>query len=1122
MADLATLMSSMSPDKRALLERRLMEKRAAAAKQQGIHRRAGQGPCPLSFAQELMWLLDHLIDTSAYHVPRALRVKGPLNTEALEYALNKIVERHDVLHTTYQEVEGQPLQFVSSSATLELERVDLSGLETEQREREATRILVEEGKRKFDFVHDPMLRAFLLRLDSQEHILLLVSHHIASDGQSKAVLFRELKAFYLAYCSGTTAEMPELPIQYADYAVWQREWMQGDILNNHLAYWKGQLASAPMLLELPTDRPRPSVQSFEGARQFLKCPDGMLENLKSLCRQEGVTLFMTMLAAFGTLLFRWSGQEDMLIGTPVSGRNRTELEPLIGYFSNSVVLRLGLVGDPTFRELIQRIKEVALGAYSHQDLPFEKLVLEMQPQRDLSYSPMYQVMFSVGEHKDLGLELPGLEITPIIVDRGVAKFDMTLGMTELRNGLMCNIEYCSALFEASTMQRLAGHFQNLLQGIVSNPDQHLSGLPMLSGEDRRKFLFGWNDTHRDYPRDVLVPQLFEAQVEQGGDRTAVVYEAGRLSYRELNQRANQLAHFLRRRGVGPEVRVAVCVERSLDMIVAVMGVMKAGGAYVPLDAMYARERLSIILRDAECPVLLTQHSMLASAPETGAEVIALDSDWHRIAEESKENPTPEITADSLAYVVYTSGSTGIPKGVMVTHGGLVNQYRAWEETYELCSSASSWLFMANFSFDVFNGDLTRALCSGGKLVICPMEFLLNPEGLYGLMVREKIDCAEFVPAVLRNLVAHLQQTNQKLDFMRLLICGSDTWSAADCRAVLAIAGDKPRVINSYGVTEATIDSCYMNITPEKLRGDGVVPIGRPFPNSRTYVLDRHMEPSPIGVPGVLYVGGAGVARGYLNRPELTAEKFVPDPFHHEPGARLYNTGDGARYLPDGNIQFLGRTDDQVKIRGFRIELGEIETALSKHPSLQQAVVIAREFSPGDLRLVAYVVAAPGETIDIGILRSYLKGKLPAYMLPSAFVVLEKIPLNANRKVDRKALPAPAQKSADLEQGFVAPRTDSEQILASLWSEVLRLSPIGIHDNFFELGGHSLMAIQVISRVRNQFHVEMPLRMLFENPTVAEMCVAIHSHRDHGKPNDAPIMPVRRVPVRAKRAHSVVD
>jgi amino acid adenylation domain-containing protein len=1120
MSEFQNVIGNLSPEKRALLERRLMEKRAAAAKAQIIPRRTSQGPCPLSFAQELMWLLNHLIDTSAYHVPRALRIKGPLNVEALQHALDRIVARHEILRTTYREVDGRPLQFISDSAHVPLERTDLTGVEARDREREATRILVEEGRYRFDLANDLMLRALLLRMAENDHILLLLSHHIASDGQSKAALFRELKEFYLAYCAKRDVKLPDLPIQYADFAAWQREWMQGEVLQKHLEYWKSQLASAPTLLELPTDRPRPARQSFEGARQFLRCPEGMLERFKALSRTEGSTLFMTMLAAFGTLLFRWSGQEDLLIGTPVSGRNRTELEPLIGYFSNSVVLRLALHGDPTFRELMRRVKDMSLAAYSHQDLPFEKLVVELQPDRDLSYSPMYQVMFSVGEQKDLGLDLPGLEITPIIIDRKIAKFDMTLGMTEFHQDLMCNIEYCSALFEASTMERLANHFQNLLQGIMRNPDQRISALPLLSDSQRREMVFQWNAVHRDYPHNVFVLDLFEQHARRQPGAIAIAYEDKRLTYGELDERSNQLARYLKKRGVGPEVRVAICIERSLDMIVGVLGIMKAGGAYVPLDAMYARERLPIILQDAECPVLLTQNSLRQTVAPTTAEIIALDTDWPRITQEDKDRLPRETTADTLAYVVYTSGSTGVPKGVMINHGSLVNQYFAYRESYDLNRAGESWLYMANFSFDVFSSDLTRSLCSGGKLIICPMELLLNPSELYQLMFREKVDCAEFVPAVLRGLAAYAHENNKKVDFMRLLICSSDAWTIAEYQAVLALRGEKTRIINAYGVTEATIDSTYFEPEhPESIEGNGFVPIGRPFPNTQAYVLDRHMEPSPIGFPGVLYLGGAGVARGYLKRPELNAEKFVPDPFTPNPNARLYNTGDAARYRPDGNIEFLGRTDNQVKIRGFRIELGEIEAAIAGYASVQQAVAVARDLSPGQLGLVAYVVPVAGAPLDVAGLRAFLKGKLPAYMLPSAVELIDKIPLNANRKVDRKALPAPQRKSLDVLEHFVAPSTDAEKKLELIWSEVLQVSSVGTLDNFFTLGGHSLMAIQVISRIRKSFGVELPLRALFENPSIAELAPVIESNLNAPLSVEVPLVPVNREAFRVKRKPS---
>lgn len=1116
MTEFTNLIGNLSPEKRALLERRLLEKRAAAAKAQVIPRRTAQGPCPLSFAQELMWLLDHLIDTSAYHVPRALRIKGPLNVEALEHALNRIVARHEILRTTYREVDGRPLQFISDAANVALDRFDLTAFAPAQREAEAIRILVEQARHKFDLANDLMLRALILRMGEQDHILLLLSHHIASDGQSKAALFRELKEFYLAYCSGRDAKLQDLAIQYADFAAWQREWMQGEVLQNHLDYWKSQLAGAPTLLELPTDRPRPARQSFEGARQFLRCPDGMLETFKALSRTEGTTLFMTMLAAFGTLLHRWSGQEDMLIGTPVSGRNRTELEPMIGYFSNSVVLRLALHGDPTFRELMRRIKDMSLAAYSHQDLPFEKLVVELQPDRDLSYSPVYQVMFSVGEQKDLGLELPGLEITPIIIDRKIAKFDMTLGMTEFHKDLMCNIEYCSALYEPSTMERLANHFQTLLQGIMRDPDQHISALPLLSEAERRRVLYQWNDTARAFQREHMVARLFEAEAAAHPRATAVVCDDRNLTYGELNARANQLANFLRKNGVGPEVPVALCVDRSLDMIVGVLGVMKAGGAYIPLDAAYARERLPVILDDANCPILLTQGDVPTYVSSGKARVIRLDLDWPQIAAESTANLPHQPQGSDLAYIVYTSGSTGVPKGVMVTHGNLLNAYQAWEEAYELRAKTSSHLQMANFSFDVFNGDLVRALCSGGKLVICPTEILLDPGALYSLMLREKIDCAEFVPAVLRGLLSHLQTIDQKLDFMRVLIAGSDTWTTAEYRNVLELCGPKTRLINSYGVAEATIDTTFFEAcTGEKIHSGGFVPIGKPFPNMLVHILDRSLQPVPVGVAGTLFIGGAGVARGYLNRPELTSEKFVLNPFSTDPNARFYNTGDQARYLPDGDIEFLGRNDNQVKIRGFRVELGEIETVLAKSPWVQQAVVVARELSPGDPRLIAYVI--PSATFPTEELRAFAKDRLPGYMLPSRFVKVQEFPLNANGKIDRKALPLPKSGDEDMGRQFVAPRTETEQQLALIWSEVLQVTAIGVRDSFFDLGGHSLLAIQVISRVRSRFGVELPLRSLFENPTIAELSKAIEAIRAQSVSIEMSIKPVDRSIYRRKSA-----
>lgn len=1130
MSELEHLIKNLSAEKRTLLQKRFAKKQQNPL--QVIPRWYSKGPCPLSYAQELMWLLESLVDTNAYYVSRTIRLTGALNVEALEQTLCSMVARHEVLRTTYhQDADGKPVQVVNDDSRVRLHRIDLSCLPEQEREPEAKRILIEESHRRFDLSRDMLLRALLVRLSEQSHILFLLTHHIASDGDSKSVLFREMGYFYDCYCRGAEPKLPDLPIQYTDYAIWEREYMQGDVLQTLLTYWKAQLEGAPMLVNLPFDRPRPALQQFGGARETVSYPAPLLAALKQLASGEQMTLFMTMLAAFGTLVYRWSGHDDILIGTPYSSRNRAELEPLIGYVCNSVALRLDLTGNPTFRELLGRVREVALGAYSHQDLPFEKLVFELAPERDLSHSPVYQLMFAAGEQLRKRLELRGLEVDIITLIRDTSKFDMTLGLGKAEgNNWVGYFEYCTALFDRTTIVRFGHHYRNLLESIAANPDQRIASLAMLSSEERHRIvnqwndaserkpmLVGWNQTYRDSSQDVLVHQLFERQAESTPDATAVVCEDRQLSYRQLNARANQLAHFLKKRGVGPDVPVAICVERSLEMIVGVMGILKAGGAYVPLDSAYVRERLPIILQDAECPLLLTQSDLLKAIPDTAAEVIALDRHGEVLADESQENPAHEATRATLAYVVYTSGSTGVPKGVMVTHGSLLNAYQAWEAEYELQSSARSHLQMANFSFDVFSGDLVRALCSGGKLVVCPMELLLNPAALYSLMLRERVDCAEFVPAVLRALVGYLQETGQKLDFMRLLVAGSDTWSVDEYRGVLQLCGPKTRLINSYGVAEATIDSTYFETrTGQELRREGFVPIGRPFPNVQVYVLDSQMQPAPIGVAGTLYVGGAGVARGYLKRPELTAEKFVRDPFRSEPGARLYNTGDAARYLPDGNIEFLGRTDNQVKIRGFRIEPGEIEAVIGKYPGVQQSVVAARELSPGQLGLVAYIVPVAGKSLDIGDLRSFLKGKLPAYMLPSAFEVLDRIPLNANGKVDHKALPAPKKKSADLEKTFVAPRSDMEEKLASIWAEVLQFSPVGVYDNFFALGGHSLMGIQVISRIRTHLQVELPLRSLFENPTISELSVAIEANREDGRSTESLIVPVNRESVRVER------
>ena len=1089
---------------------------------------------PLSFAQERLWFLDQFEPGSPfYNIPAAVRLTGKLDVVALERTLNEIVRRHEVLRTTFATVNREPVQVISPARMLSLPVIDLQDLPQTRREAEAMRLATEEARRPFDLTRGPLLRGSLLRLDQEEHIVLLTMHHIVSDGWSMGVLVAEIGAIYEAFSTGQPSPLPELPIQYADFAVWQREWLEGEILETQLDYWKGHLGGDPGILELPIDRPRPAVQTNRGATQSRKLPRRLTESLKALSLQERVTLFMTLLAAFQTLLHRYSGQDRVGVGSPIANRSRAELEGLIGFFVNTLVLYTDLSGNPTFRELLGRVREVTLGAYAHQDLPFETLVEALQVERDMSHTPLFQVMFILQNAPAKAQELPGLTLRQLHTHSGTSTFDLTLSVTESLDGLDASVEYNTDLFDAVTITRMLEHFHILLEGIVADPDRRISELPLLAEAERHRMVVEWNDTTASRPLDRCVHQLFEAQVERTPDTVAVVVPsisngqtssvhdpASRqsLTYRELNRRANQLARYLRKLGVGPETVVGICVERSLEMIVGVLGVLKAGGAYLPMDPLYPQERLAFMLHDSQVPILLTQQHLLEHLPSSilhsPFSVLLLDADWPTIASEpGEENLDNTTTPAEMVYMIYTSGSTGQSKGVILQHHNLVNAYRAWEDAYDL-QSVRSHLQMANFSFDVFSGDMVRALCSGGKLVLCPREWLLAPQELYDLMCREQIDCAEFVPAVLRQLIHYLDDSGHRLDFIKVLACGSDSWYAGEYRRFLRFCGPDTRLINSFGLTEATIDSSYFEGSTRDLSADQIVPIGRPFGNMQLYILDPYLHPVPAGVPGELYVGGHGVARGYHNRPELTAERFIPDPFGSQgrPGARLYKTGDRARYLPDGNVEFLGRLDHQVKIRGFRIETGEVEAALGGHPAVRQAVVMAVEAALGDKRLVAYVVPVQrGE--DAGLsgsqLRRFLQERLPDYMVPSAFVVIDALPLTPNGKVDRLALPAPQWSRQQLASEYVAPRTPVEEVLAGIWSQVLRIEKVGVHDNFFDLGGHSLLATQLVSRVREAFEIELPLRNVFESPTVATLA----EHVEIAKRAEAGVLapPIQPVP-----------
>jgi amino acid adenylation domain-containing protein/non-ribosomal peptide synthase protein (TIGR01720 family) len=948
--------SKLSPAKRALLAKRLRGEVESDSRLELIPRRSSTDEAPLSFSQQRLWFLHQFMPGCAfYNEPASIQLTGSLDVAALEQSINEIVQRHESLRTTFDIVEGQPVQVIAPAQSVKLPVVNLCNLPEAEQRVEVQRLAKEVAQHSFDLVQGPLLQLILLQLGEQKHLLLFSMHHIVFDGWSVGVLIREVVALYDAFVQGRPSPLPELPIQYADFAVWQRQWFQGKELETELTYWKQQLHGAPPLLELPTDRPRLPAQTFQGAKESLDLPKTLTQTLKNLSHQENVTLFMLLLAAFQTLLSRYTGRTDIIVGSPVANRNRSELEGLIGFFVNTLVLRTDLSGNPTFRELLHRVREVTLDVYAHQELPFEKLVDELQPQRNLSYMPLFQVMFQLKNFPTPDLKLSGLALSLQEIDKGTTQCDLSLDMVEVGETLQASVEYSTDLFDATTMTRMLGHFQTLLEGIVANPDQRLWELPLLTDAERQQLLVAWTDTKTGYLPAQCIHQLFETQVAHTPDAIAVVFVDQQLTYHELNRRANQLAHYLQKHGVEPEVLVGICVERSLEMVVGILGILKAGGAYVPLAPTYPKERLAFMLEDSQIEVLLTQSSLVEAFPEHAAQAICLDTDWELIVHESEENPLSSVTAKNLAYAIYTSGSTGKPKGVMIQHCSLVNAYLSWEEAYQLRSLVSCHLQMASFSFDVFSGDLVRALCSGGRLVLCPRDLLLAPQELYDLMRRERVDCAEFVPVVLRSLIQYLEVSEQRLDFMRVLICGSDSWYLGEYQKFQRFCTPETRLINSFGVTEATIDSTYFESAAVGLAVEQLVPIGRPFANTQIYILDSHLQLVPIGVRGELHISGVGLARGYRDRPELTAAKFIPHPFSAESGDRLYKTGDLARWLPDGNIEFLGRIDYQEKIRGYRIELGEIEATLSQHLAVQETVVLVREDLPGEKRLVAYVV-----------------------------------------------------------------------------------------------------------------------------------------------------------------------
>ena len=1057
--------------------------------------RAKNAELPLSYAQQRLWFLDQLNPNSAfYNLLIALRLVGTLNVATLEQSLIEILHRHEALRTNFAIVDGKPSQVIQTQTNWTVSVVDLqhlptlalSEVEVSEQKRASQQLAQQQAIQPFELATQPLVRATLVVLNETEHLLLVCMHHIVSDGWSMGVFVQELAALYNAYSQGQPTPLEPLPIQYADFALWQRQWFQGDVLQSQLSYWQKQLKDAPALLSLPTDRPRPSVQTFAGAYQHFALSEELTTKLTQLSQQQGCTLFMTLLAAYDTLLYRYTGVADILIGSPIANRNRGEIEGLIGFFVNTLVMRTDLSGNPSFSELLTRVREMALGAYAHQDLPFEMLVEALQPERNLSHTPLFQVMFVLQNVPMSQVDLTGLTVNPLLVESATAKFDLTLAMENTANGLVGVLEYNTDLFDSSTIERMADHFVTLLEAIVANPQQRISQLPMLTAVEQQ-LLIDWNDTRVDYPSDKCIHQLFEEQVKRTPDAVAVVFENEQLTYYELNSRANQLAHYLRTLGVGANELVGICVERSLEMVVGLLGILKAGGAYLPLDPEYPTERLHFILQDAQVSVLLTQHSLIEKLPPNQANLVCLDTDAQAISLSSQENLITVSKASNLAYVIYTSGSTGQPKGVLVTHHALLNLVFWHQRTFEI-TALDKATQVASTAFDAAVWELWPYLTAGASIYLLKPGIIASPLDLQDWLQSQNITISFLPTPVAEQLLSLEWRENTAL---RTLLTGGDKLHRYPSNLLPF------QVVNNYGPTENTVVTTSGIVVCDRSDHNISPSIGRPIANTQIYILDEYLQPVPVGVPGELHIGGASLAQGYLNRSELTQEKFIPNPFQeaavrlHSPdgGSKLYKTGDLGRYLPDGNIEYLGRIDNQVKIRGFRIELGEIEALLNQNSDVQASCVIAREDIPTEKRLVAYVARHQHSTLAISELRHYLKAKLPPYMMPQAFVILEAMPLTPNGKVDRRALPAP-DLHHQLKDKYVAPRTPVEELLAQIWATVLKVEQVGIYDNFFELGGHSLLATQLISRIRSNFQVELPLRELFASATVAELAQSI--------------------------------
>jgi len=1080
MSDLTERIAALSPEQRALFAAKLKKRGLSTPQPDVIPRRKQQNYNRLSFDQERIWIVDQMEPGNpAYNIFSVSHLSGRLDTSLMERAFNEVVRRHEVLRTTFTAIDGEPRQVISPSVFIPLELVDLRAMPADEREREVPKLLNETTSRPFDLVRGPLARIGLLQVADDQYVLHYTVHHTVIDRWSADIIEKEMTEIYMALAAGKPSPLPDLPIQFADFAEWQRDWLQGDVLEEQVAYWRKRFEGVPQVLELPTDRPRPALQTFHGARRTIILPRHLLDGLKTLSRQEHATMFMTCLAIFKTLLYRYTNQEDISVGVAIANRNRPETLGLIGYFLNMLVMPTNFSGNPTFREVLRREKVGATNDFAHGEFPFGKLIQELKPKIDPSRNPLFQVAYIYLDFvAPDDAQKAGFTGEAVLWDNGHARFDMTLALTDMTDSLEVTVEFNTDLFDAETIERTLGHFQCLVEAIIANPDTLVAHLPLLTPAERRQMLVDWNDVRTEYPQHKSIHQLFEEQVANTPDSIALSFDNQRLTYDELNRKANRLAHHLRTIGVGPEVPVGLMLERSVDMVVAILAILKAGGAYVPLDSAYPLERLNFMLQDARLPVVLTVEEMFDKLPAFFGQVICIDTDAELFAGASEANPTSNVTGENLAYIIYTSGSTGQPKGITIPHRAVIRLVR--DTNYVQVKTSDRIAQGSNAVFDAITFELWGALLNGAQVVGISSETALSPHD-YAAQIRDAEITIIFLTTALFNQIAIAAP--QAFATVRQVLFGGEAVEPKWVRRILDEGA--PEILEHvYGPTESTTYATWRHV--REVSKDAVtVPIGGPLSNTQVYVLDKQLEPVPIGVPGELFIGGDGLARGYLWRPELTAERFVPDPFSAEPGARLYRTGDLVRYLPDGQIEFLGRVDNQVKVRGFRIELEEIEAVLRAHPSVKETVVLTRADDGDERRLVAYIVCDNEHEFTASAWRSYLAAKLPDYMIPAAFVSLEKLPLNKSGKIDRHALPAPDQTRPRLAQAFVAPASPAEIDLAGIWQPVLGVTQIGVHDNFFELGGDSLKAIQVISKAR-EAGISISIQQLFQYPTIADL------------------------------------